>query len=147
MAVVEKSIEIDVPVRIAYNQWTQFEEFPHFMEGVERVRQLAPDRLHWVADIGGHVKEWDARIVDQTPDERIAWRSESGTANDGVVTFHPDGDRTRIDLSVEYEPEGFTEHVGDAMGFMSRRVEGDLERFKEFIEKRGSETGAWRGEI
>ena len=96
MAVVEKSIEIDVPVSTAYNQWTQFEEFPHFMEGVERVRQLAPDRLHWVADVGGRVKEWDARIVDQTPDARIAWRSEDGAANDGVVTFHSAGSGTRV---------------------------------------------------
>jgi uncharacterized membrane protein len=147
MAVVEKSIEIEVPVQTAYNQWTQFEQFPHFMEGVERVRQIAPDRLHWVADIGGRVKEWDARIVEQKPDERIAWRSESGVANDGIVTFHPTGSGTRIDLAVEYEPDGFTEAIGDALGFMSRRVEGDLERFKEFIEQRGTETGSWRGQI
>ncbi len=147
MTVIEKSIEIDVPLRAAYNQWTQFEEFPEFMEGVERVRQLAPDRLHWIADIGGHVKEWDALIVDQKPDERIAWRSEAGTANDGIVTFHQEGDHTRIDLSIEYDPQGFAENVGDALGFMSRRVEGDLERFKEFIERRGHETGGWRGTI
>ncbi len=147
MAVIEKSIEIDVPLQAAYNQWTQFEEFPEFMEGVERVRQLAPDRLHWVADIGGHVKEWEARIVDQQPDERIAWRSEGGTANDGIVTFHNEGGHTRVDLTIEYDPQGFAENVGDALGFMSRRVEGDLERFKEFIERRGRETGGWRGTI
>ena len=147
MAVVEKSIEIDVPVQTAYNQWTQFEEFPNFMEGVDRVEQLADDRLHWVAEIGGRHKEWDARIVDQEPDQRIAWKSESGAANDGIVTFHSAGTGTRIDLAVEYEPEGFAEEVGDALGFMSRRVEGDLERFKEFIEQRGHETGAWRGKI
>ena len=147
MAVIEKSIDIEVPVETAYNQWTQFEEFPQFMEGVERVRQLAPDRLHWIADVGGRVKEWDARIVEQRPDERIAWRSESGAANDGIVTFHRSGTGTRVNLSIEYEPEGFAEHVGDAMGFMTRRVEGDLERFKEFIEQRGRETGAWRGTI
>ena len=147
MAVVEKSIEIDVPVQTAYNQWTQFEEFPHFMEGVERVRQEAPDRLHWIADVGGHVKEWDARIIEQTPDQRIVWRSESGAMNDGIVTFHSNGTGTRVDLAVEYEPEGFTEEVGDALGFMTRRVEGDLERFKEYIEQRGRETGAWRGTI
>ena len=147
MAVIEKSITIDVPVSTAYNQWTQFEEFPHFMEGVERVQQLGPDRLHWIADVGGRVKEWDARIVEQRPDERIAWRSEAGAANDGIVTFHREGQGTRIDLAVEYEPDGLAEHVGDAMGFMSRRVEGDLERFKEFIEQRGTATGSWRGAL
>jgi len=147
MSVIEKSIEVDAPLQATYNQWTQFEEFPEFMEGVERVRQLAPDRLHWVADIGGHVKEWEALIVDQKPDERIAWRSEDGAANDGVVTFHSEGDHTRVDLTIEYDPQGFAENVGDALGFMSRRVEGDLERFKEFLERRGRETGGWRGTI
>ena len=147
MAVVEKSIEIEVPVRTAYNQWTQFEQFPNFMEGVERVDQLTDDRLHWVAEIDGRHKEWDARIVDQEPDQRIAWKSESGATNDGIVTFHSAGTGTRINLAVEYEPDGFAEEVGDALGFMSRRVEGDLERFKEFIEPRGHETGSWRGKI
>lgn len=147
MSVIEKSIEVDAPLQATYNQWTQFEEFPEFMEGVERVRQLAPDRLHWVADIGGHVKEWEGLIVDQKPDERIAWRSEDGAANDGVVTFQSEGDHTRVDLTIEYDPQGFAENVGDALGFMSRRVEGDLERFKEFLERRGREAGGWRGTI
>src|SRR5919206_4114871 len=145
---IEKSIEVNVPVHTAYNQWTQFESFPEFMEGVEEVRQLDHQRLHWRARIGGKEKEWDAEIVEQQPDQRVAWRSLSGAANDGVVTFEPiDADTTRVTLALDYDPEGFLENVGDALGLVSRRVEGDLNRFKEFIESRGAETGAWRGEI
>jgi stress response protein YsnF/carbon monoxide dehydrogenase subunit G len=148
MARVEKSIEVDVPVNTAYNQWTQFEQFPQFMEGIEQVTQLDDKHLHWRADIGGKEKEWDAEIVDQIPDQRVAWRSLSGTPNDGVVTFEPvDNNRTRVNLALDYEPEGFLESVGSALGFVSHRVDGDLERFKEFIESRGGETGAWRGAI
>jgi len=148
MANIEKSIDVEVPVRTAYNQWTQFEEFPRFMEGVERVDQLSDTRLHWVADIAGRRKEWDARITEQTPDDRVAWTSETGTRNAGVVTFHKLApEKTRIMLQLEYEPEDTTETVGDALGFVSRQVTGDLERFKEFIESRGHETGAWRGEV
>jgi uncharacterized membrane protein/stress response protein YsnF len=148
MATIEESVEVEVPVSTAYNQWTQFEEFPRFMEGVERVQQLDNKRLHWRADIGGKEKEWDAEIVDQIPDQRVGWRSLSGAPNDGVVTFEPvDNNRTRVNLALDYEPEGFLESVGSALGLVSHRVDGDLERFKEFIESRGGETGAWRGAI
>jgi uncharacterized membrane protein len=148
MATIERSIEVDVPVRVAYNQWTQFEEFPRFMEGVREVRQLDDRRLHWQAEIGGKMRTWDAEITEQIPDDRIAWRSRSGAPNAGVVTFHRIADgRTRIMLQLDYTPESAVESLGDAMGLVSRRVAGDLERFKEYVEARGSETGAWRGEI
>jgi uncharacterized membrane protein len=148
MSIIEKSIELDVPARTAYNQWTQFEEFPRFMEGVREVKQLNDKRLHWRADIGGKEKEWDAEITEQIPDERIAWRSRMGTMNGGVVTFHRLSDsRSKVMLQMEYDPKGFVENVGDAVGVVSARVQGDLKRFKEFIERRGQETGAWRGEI
>jgi uncharacterized membrane protein len=148
MAIIEKSIEVQVPVRTAYNQWTQFEEFPRFMEGVKEVHQVSDANLHWIAEVGGKRQEWDARISEQVPDERVAWTSTSGDRNAGVVTFHRIGDGvTRIMLQMEYEPEGAAEKVGDWLGVASRRVEGDLKRFKEFIEERGAETGGWRGEI
>jgi len=148
MTTVEKSIDVNVPITTAYNQWTQFEEFPRFMQGVEEVRQLDDKRLHWRADIGGKDKEWDAEITEQEPDRRIAWRSMTGAENSGIVTFQPvDANRTQVTLQIGYEPEGFLESIGDALGFVSRRVEGDLERFKEFVESRGAETGGWRGEI
>jgi uncharacterized protein (TIGR02271 family) len=148
MSSIEKTIDVNVPVHTAYNQWTQFESFPRFMEGVEEVQQLDDKRLHWRAQIGGKEKEWDAEIVDQQPDRRVAWRSLGGAPNDGIVTFQPiDANATRVTLALDYEPEGFLENVGDALGFVSGRVQGDLERFKTFIESRGAETGAWRGEI
>lgn len=148
MSVIEKSIEINVPVRTAYNQWTQFEEFPKFMEGVKQVRQLDDKRLHWKAEIGGKEEEWDAEITEQIPDERIAWRSRNGAKNAGVVTFHRLSPATsKVMLQLEYDPEGFIENVGDAAGVMSHRVLGDLERFKQYIESRGQETGAWRGTV
>ena len=148
MAMIEKDIDVEVPVRMAYNQWTQFEEFPRFMEGIERVEQLDQNRLHWVAKVGTRRKEWDAKIVEQTPDQRIAWRSEDGDENAGIVTFRPvSEDQTKVSLRMEYKPEGIVENVGEAVGIVSRRVEGDLKRFKEFIETRGEETGEWRGEI
>lgn len=148
MATVEKSIDVEVPVRTAYNQWTQFEEFPRFMEGVEQVQQMGDERLHWIAKVGGKRKEWDARIVEQTPDQRVSWRSEAGDENAGVVTFHRlADDKTRIMLQMDYQPEGVVESTGNALGFVTRRVEGDLKRFKDFIESRGEETGAWRGSI
>jgi len=148
MAKVERSIDINVPIRTAYNQWTQFEEFPRFMDGVTAVTQLDDRRLRWQAEIGGKPKEWTADITEQIPDERVAWRSTSGARNAGVVTFHRLADhRTRIMLQLEYEPEGVVENVADAVGIVSNRVRGDLERFKEFIEVRQRETGAWRGEI
>jgi uncharacterized membrane protein len=148
MATIEKSIEVNAPLRAVYNQWTQFEDFPRFMEGVEEVRQLDDKRLHWRAKIGGKLKEWNAEITEQRPDERIAWTSRGGAWNAGVVTFHRiDDTRTRVMLQVDYDPEGVVEHVGDALGVVSTRIEGDLKRFREFIEQRGRETGGWRGEI
>ena len=148
MSTIEKSIDVHVPVQVAYNQWTQFEEFPRFMEGIEEVKQLDEKRLHWRANVGGKEKQWDATITEQTPDQRIAWRNTTGSTNAGVVTFHFINDNTtRIMLQLEYEPEGVVENVGDIVGVVSRRVQGDLQRFKEFIEARGTETGAWRGKI
>lgn len=148
MSVIEKSIEINVPVRAAYNQWTQFEEFPRFMEGVKQVKQIDDKHLHWKADIGGKEKEWNAEITEQVPDQRIAWTSREGALNGGVVTFHRLSDsKSKIMLQLEYDPKGFIENVGDAVGIVNQRVQGDLERFKAYIETRGQETGAWRGTI
>jgi len=148
MSTVDKSIEVNVPIHTAYNQWTQFEDFPQFMEGVKEVRQLDDTHLHWVASVAGKEEEWDAQITEQSPDQRIAWSSRSGARNGGVVTFHRiSDDVTRIMLQIEYDPQSFTEKAGDALGLVSRRVEGDLQRFKEFIESRGAETGAWRGTV
>jgi uncharacterized membrane protein len=147
MESIEKSIEVDAPVSAVYNQWTQFEEFPRFMEGVKEVRQLDDKRLHWVAEVAGKRKEWDAEIFEQVPDERIAWRSMGGAKNSGQVRFESAaGSGTKVCLKLNYDPEGL-EKVGDALGLVGRRVEGDLKRFKEFIQERQRETGAWRGEI
>ncbi len=148
MGKVEASIDVNVPVQVAYNQWTQFEEFPQFMESVEEVRQLDDRTLEWRAEIGGNEETWRAEISEQEPDQRIAWHSIEGAKNAGVVSFHRiDDDTTRVMLQMEYEPEGMVEQLGDAMGVPERRVQGDLERFKEFIESRDTETGAWRGRI
>ena len=148
MAKIEHSMDIEVPVREAYNQWTQFEEFPRFMDSVESVRQLDDTRLHWVATVGGQRKEWDARISEQTPDQRIAWTSTSGDQNAGAVDFHRLDDRkTRVTLTMDIEPSGPAETLGTVLGIPSGGVKGDLERFKAFIEERGTATGAWRGEV
>ncbi len=148
MSTIEKSVEVNVPVRTAYDQWTQFEAFPRFMEGIEQVTQLDNTHLHWKANIAGKIKEWNAIITEQHPDERIAWKSTDGAKNAGVITFHRLSDqKSKIMLQLDYEPEGAVENVGDAMGAVSLRVGGDLQRFKEFIESRGHETGAWRGEV
>ena len=148
MASVVESIDVNVPLSTAYNQWTQFEEFPRFMEGVKSVTQTDDTHLHWVAEVGGVEREWDAEITEQHPDERVAWRATSGTKNAGVVTFHRlDDNTTRVTLQMDVDPDGPVESVGTALGFLDRRVKGDLERFKEFVEGRGSETGAWRGEV
>jgi uncharacterized membrane protein len=148
MSSITESIDVNVPVRTAYNQWTQFEEFPKFMDGVERVEQLDDVRLHWVAKVAGKRKEWDAKITEQTPDQRVAWTATSGAENGGVVTFHRiDDDKTRVTVQMDLDPEGPVENVGDALGVPDRRVKEDLKRFKEFIESRGGETGAWRGEV
>ena len=138
MSTIEQSIDVNVPVRTAYNQWTQFEEFPQFMEGVEAVKQLDNQRLYWRTNVGGRVEEWDALITEQHPDERIAWTNMTGAPNAGVVTFHRLSDtKTRVMLQMEYEPQGVVENLGDMLGVVSRRVASDLKRFKEFIEARG----------
>ncbi|CAI4029944.1 putative 17.2 kDa protein in melC2-rnhH intergenic region [Nitrospira tepida] len=148
MSVVEQSIEVNVPVRTAYNQWTQFEDFPHFMEGVKQVKQLDDRQLYWKAEVGGKEKEWRAQITEQIPDQRIAWASTSGAKNAGVVTFHPlSATRSKVMVQMDYDPQGVVENVGDAVGVVTQRVQGDLERFKQFIETRGQETGAWRGAV
>ena len=146
---IEKSIEVRCPVRTVYNQWTQFEEFPRFMAGVKEVRQLDDTHVHWHAEIWGKDKEWDAEIVEQVPDQKISWRSTTPeTPNGGTVRFEPVGqDLTRVNLTMEYEPQGAIENIGDALGAMSRRVETTVKQFKEYIEKRGAESGAWRGEV
>ena len=141
MESVEKAIEVEAPVSKVYNQWTQFERFPEFMEGVEEVQQLDDRHLHWVAEIDGKKKEWDAEIYEQVPDQRIAWRSTTGTRNSGMVNLlSKDAEHTKVTLKMDYEPEGVLEHTGDALEMVTRRVEGDLERFKEFFQEH--ETGA-----
>ena len=146
---IEKSVEVKAPVNAVYNQWTQFEEFPRFMAGVKEVKQLDDTHVHWHAEIWGKDKEWDAEITEQVPDQRISWRSISGDApNAGSVRFEPVGpDRTRVNLTMEYEPQGVIENVGDKLGVMSARVQNTVEDFKKFIEQRGQETGGWRGEV
>jgi uncharacterized membrane protein len=148
MTTVEKTIEVDVPVKTAYNQWTQFEQFPEFMEGVKAVSQIDDTHLHWVAKVGGEKKEWDAHITQQVPDKVIAWESDAGASNAGIVSFRELApQKTEISLHMELEPHGVAEQVGSALGVASSRIEGDLKRFKEFIEARGAETGSWRGEV
>ena len=150
MANIEQSIDVHVPVRTAYDQWTQFEEFPQFMEGVDEIRQIDDTHQHWKTTVAGKTKEFDAVITEQTPDQRIAWASEDGPEHAGVVTFHRiDDDTTRVMLQMDYQPDGVVEKVGDALGIVERRVKGDLGRFKELIESRGpgGESGAWRGEV
>ena len=149
MSTVTESVDVDVPVRTAYNQWTQFEEFPRFMGGVSEIRQLDATTTHWKTEIDGVKREFDATITEQLPDERVAWKSTEGSKQAGVVTFHRLGDnRTRVTCQMDFEPEGFTEKAGDALGFLDRQVKGDLKRFKEYIEGRGGvETGEWRGQV
>ena len=147
MGKIEQSIDVNVPITTAYNQWTQFEEFPRFMDGIESVKQIDDKTIEWHANVAGNDETWTAEIVEQVPNERIAWRSTSGARNDGVVSFTKVDDATRVTLSMDWEPSGLVQRTGDALGFDDRQVKGDLERFKEFIESRGTETGAWRGEI
>jgi uncharacterized membrane protein len=145
---IDESIEVNVPVSAAYNQWTQFEDFPLFMEGVDHVHQKDDTRLHWVATVAGKTNEWDAKILEQHPDKQISWISEDGKKTRGTVTFEPVGEsKTRIRLSMSYQAEGLKEALGSAAGLDQRRVRGDLDRFKELIESRGAESGAWRGEV
>ena len=148
MATVEASIDVSRPVRTVYNQWTQFQEFPRFMEGVEQVVQLDDTHLHWVAEIRGAHREWSAEITCQQPDEGVAWRSTTGPSNAGEVRFRfLDPQSTRITLRLDFEPDGVVEKAAEVLGIVARQAEGDLERFRGFIESRGAETGAWRGEV
>ncbi|MFI5865057.1 SRPBCC family protein [Streptomyces sp. NPDC051546] len=149
MSKVEESVEVDVPVRTAYNQWTQFDSFPQFMEGVERIDQRTNTMTHWVTKVAGVEREFEAEITEQIPDERVAWTTLAGEVKQaGVVTFHRlDDTRCKVMLQLDYDPEGFAENVGDKLGFVKRKVSGDLKRFKEYIEDRGRETGSWRGEV
>jgi uncharacterized membrane protein len=148
MSKIVETVDVAVPVRTAYDQWTQFESFPMFMEGVEKVEQLDDTTLRWTANIAGQERTWKARITEQNPDERIAWTSIDGARNAGVVTFHRlDDNMTRVTLQMDVDPDGPVDNIGDALGLLERRVKGDLKRFKEFIEGRGVETGAWRGSV
>ncbi len=147
MPYIEKSIHIARPLRTVYDQWTQFEDFPRFMRGVREVRQIDDHHLQWRAEIGGKEEEWEAEITHQEPDSRIAWRNTSGPYNAGLVSFAPSEAGTEVTLRIDYEPQGVLAKIGDALGFVSRQVQGDLERFKEFIEAREEATGAWRGQI
>ncbi|GAC1662869.1 MAG: SRPBCC family protein [Candidatus Limnocylindrales bacterium] len=148
MSKILEAVEVDVPVRTAYDQWTQFETFPKFMDGVKSVRQLDDTTLEWVADIAGKEKRWKATITEQEPDQRIAWTSTEGAHNAGVVTFHRlADDRSRVTLQLDVDPEGPVENIGDALGLVQGRVKGDMERFKSFIESHSRETGAWRGTV
>jgi uncharacterized membrane protein len=149
MSTITESVDVDVDVTTAYNQWTQFETFPKFMEGVEEIRQIDDTHTHWKLNVAGVKREFDATITEQNPDERVAWRSDGGPDHAGVVTFHRLGDRrTRVTAQMDIDPEGFVENVADKLGILDRRVKGDMARFKEFIEERGGrETGAWRGEV
>ncbi|KNE81084.1 MULTISPECIES: SRPBCC family protein [Streptomyces] len=149
MSKVEESVEVEVPVRTAYDQWTQFEDFPQFMEGVERIEQRTPTRTHWVTEIAGVKREFDAEVTEQIPDERVAWTTVEGEVKQaGVVTFHRlDDKRTKVMLQLDHDPQGIADTVGDKMGFVKKQAKQDLSRFKSFIESRGVETGAWRGQV
>ncbi|MDV7242323.1 MULTISPECIES: SRPBCC family protein [Rhodococcus] len=148
MSTITEAVDVSVPVTTAYNQWTQFEEFPRFMEGVDEIRQIDPTHVHWVVSIAGVKREFDATITEQHPDERVAWKSDDGPHHAGVITFHRlDDDKTRVTAQMDVDPDGFVENVADKLGVLGKRVKGDMARFKEFIESRGTETDAWRGEV
>lgn len=145
---VEKTVVVDVPLSTVYNQWTQFEDFPQFMNGIKSVTQLGDDRMDWVAEIGGVRRQWQARVVEQVPDRRVAWAATEGATNAGAVTFRDAGNgSTEVHLVLEYEPEGLVEKLGDKLNVVENQAEGDLERFKKFIEDEGYATGAWRGTV
>lgn len=145
---IVETIEINVPVRSAYNQWTQFEDFPQFMASVHEIRQLDDKHLHWKANVAGEEKEWDVEITEQIPDKRIAWQSTTGVPNGGVATFHKISDNEcRVTVQMDYQPEGALEKIGDAFGAVRMELRGNLQKFKEMLESRGKETGAWRGSI
>jgi uncharacterized membrane protein len=149
VSTVTESVDVNVGVRTAYNQWTQFEDFPNFMDGVIEIRQIDPQNTHWKTNINGVKREFDARITEQLPDERVAWTTTNGSHQAGVVTFHRlDDTTTRVTCQMDFDPEGAVEQAGDKLGFVDRQVKGDMKRFKEFIEKRGGvETGEWRGQV
>lgn len=148
MSTTTESVDVNRPIGMVYNQWTQFESFPEFMEGVERIDQKDDTHLHWVVNVGPVTREFDATVTEQHPEERVAWKSDSGPDHAGVVTFHRlDDDTTRVTAQMDVDPEGFVENIGDKLGILKSRVIGDLKRFKEFIESRPSETGGWRGDV
>ncbi|MEC3982764.1 SRPBCC family protein [Amycolatopsis sp. H20-H5] len=149
MSSITESVDVKVNVSIAYNQWTQFESFPRFMDGVDEIRQIDDTHTHWTMSVAGVTREFDATITEQNPDERVAWKSDSGPNHAGVITFHYiDADTTRVTAQMDIDPEGFAENVADKLGILDRKVKGDMERFKTFIEDRhGQETGAWRGDV
>ncbi len=148
MTTIEQSVEVSVPVSTAYNQWTQFESFPEFMEGVDRIEQTGDTMTHWVTSIGGVSREFDAKITEQHPDERVAWRTVDEPHQAGVVTFHRlSEDTTKVMVQMDFEPDGLAEQAADKLGIVKHRVKGDLDRFKEYIESRGTETGGWRGDV
>ena len=148
MSTIEESIEVQAPLSAVYNQWTQFEEFPRFMEGIEKITQTDDTHMHWVAEFGGSHHEWDAEVTEQKPDERVAWKATDGLDNAGVVTFHRiDDANTKVMVQMDFATEGIKEKIGDAVGAPAHRVKGDLGRFKEMIEAAGGETGSWRGEV
>lgn len=145
---VEKTVVVSAPLSTVYNQWTQFEEFPRFMSGIESITQLEDDRLDWVASIAGVQRRWTAKIVEQVPDQKVAWAAVEGATNAGAVTFEQAGPgETVVHLSLEYEPEGLLESLGDKLSIVEKQAEGDLERFKDYIESKGAETGGWRGSV
>ena len=148
MSTVTESVDVDVPITTAYDQWTQFESFPQFMDGVQEIRQIDDTHNHWVIKVAGVTREFDATITEQHPEERIAWRADDGPNHAGVVTFHRlDDNKTRVTAQMDIDPEGFVENVADKAGILDRRIKADMKRFKEFIESRGSETGGWRGDV
>jgi uncharacterized membrane protein len=148
MSTTTASVDVNRPIDVVYNQWTQFESFPEFMEGVERIEQRDDTHLHWVIKVGGITREFDATVTEQHPEERVAWKSDSGPDHAGVVTFHRlDDEKTRVTTQMDVDPEGFVENVADKLGILKARVSSDLERFKKFIESRPGETGGWRGDV
>jgi uncharacterized membrane protein len=148
MSTITEEVDVDVPVRVAYDQWTQFETFPKFMEGVREIRQLDDTHTHWVLDIAGQIREFDATITEQHPDERVAWHSDAGPDHAGVITFHRlDDAHTRVTAQMDIDPDGFVENAADKLGVLSHRVKADMKKFKHFIEERGAKTGGWRGDV
>ncbi len=148
MASVVKSVDVEAPIAAVYNQWTQFESFPRFMSGVEQITQTDETHTHWVTSIGGVTREFDTVVTEQHPEERVAWKSTDGTTHAGVITFHRLGETsTKVTAQIDWQPEGVVEKAGSVLGFDDRQVQSDLDHFKEFIESRGHETGAWRGDV